>query len=72
MSIRGKVREVVTIESVTMVALQQGKFGIKPDNLSPEESDMHATAQHVLLNTVLFLSNIVPFVEILKGSTFLL
>ena len=72
MSIRGKVREVVPIESVTMMALQQGKFGIKPDHLPPKESDIHTAAQHVMLKTVLFLSNIIPFVEMLPGGTFLL
>jgi hypothetical protein len=55
-----------------MGELQQGKLKIKPIDLRLECNDIHATTQHVLLDSILFLSNTIPFVGMLPGRWLLL
>jgi hypothetical protein len=68
----GRWMEGGIVDALPLGELQQGKLEVKPNDVRLEGSDMHATAQHVLLNTVPFLSNIIPFRGMLPGDTFLL
>ncbi len=62
---------MVTAWPVTLGELQRGKLEIKPDDVRLDGSNIHATAHHVTLNALLFLSNTIPFVGMLPGSPFL-
>lgn len=68
----GRWMEMGIVDTVTMGELKQGKRKIKPNDVRLECSDIHATAQHILLDSMLCLSNTILFVGILPGSTFLL
>ncbi len=67
----GRWMEIGIVDALTLGELQQGKLKIKPNNLRLECSDIHATAQHILLDAMLFLSNTIPFVGMLPGNPFL-
>lgn len=64
-------KKTVTVYALTMGELQPGKLEVKPNDLRLKCSDIHATTQHILLDSMLFLSNTIPFVGMLPGSPFL-
>ncbi len=63
--------EIGIVDALALGELQPGKLKTKPNDVRLECSDIHATAQHILLDSMLFLSNIISFVGMLPGSPFL-
>ncbi len=65
---REKDRRLLMLE--TMGELQQSKRGVKPNELGLAGRDIHATAQHVLLDAALFLRKVVLFIGLVPGLPF--